>query len=127
MMPRIAPAISQENIISLVAWKSSCVPHVMVEFVHPHVFVRLLALSHAEDVSLIESHHKDAGRKHPKENADSNLWYCRSRFCDLFSDRHSISCTERCYIKSRMVYPTHVERINAQVCCYIICTCTLRP
>jgi hypothetical protein len=47
----------------------------MVEFVHPHVFVRLLALSHAEDVPLIESHHKDAGRKHPKEDADSNLWY----------------------------------------------------
>ncbi len=30
----------------------------MVEFVHPHVFIRLLALSHAENVLLIESHIK---------------------------------------------------------------------
>jgi len=62
----------------LVTCETSRVPHVMVELVHPHVAIGLVSLRDAKEVTLIETHHKDAKYKHAKKYTYSYLWYA---FC----------------------------------------------
>jgi hypothetical protein len=57
----------------------------VVELVHPKVLVRLLALRHAKDVTLIKSNHKGSKRKHSEQYAYGQLWYAGGHLCNQFA------------------------------------------